>query len=142
MTRVILPLLLFVLGAGLVHGGSDEETAAHSAAYEVAGAFSNDGFKLRDGFWAGSLQPGKIRIVQVNLYAGNQYWFAAGSEKRDAKLSLTVYDEAGNALASESYADDGKAVAGFSPTISGPYYVRVRGEENTLCSFCLLYAYK
>ena len=53
--------------------------AARAVALDVAGAFSNDGFKLRDGHWAGTLAPNESKLLAVNLYAGNQYWFSAGA---------------------------------------------------------------
>ena len=37
---------------------TDQEVAAREVALELAGAFANDGFKLRDGHWAGTLAPG------------------------------------------------------------------------------------
>ena len=49
---------------------------------ELAGAWTNDGFKLRDGHIAGSLKVGESKLVRVNLFAGNHYWFtAAGTSK-------------------------------------------------------------
>src|SRR5882757_4165508 len=55
---------------------TDAETTARISALDVAGAFSNDGFKIRDGHWAGTLKPKeKAILMTVNLYAGNQYFF-------------------------------------------------------------------
>jgi hypothetical protein len=58
---------------------TDDEVSARKAALDLAGAFSNDGFKLRDGVWYGAIKPKDSQFVQVNLYAGNQYWFTAGA---------------------------------------------------------------
>ncbi len=53
------------------------EASARSAALELAGAFSNDGYKIRDGYYFGALEPGKSTLIEVNLFAGNEYWFCA-----------------------------------------------------------------
>ena len=74
---------------------TDEEVAAREVALELAGAFSNDGFKIRDGHWSGSLAPGESKIIAVNLYAGNQYWFSAGATEKAKKLTVDVFDETG-----------------------------------------------
>lgn len=121
---------------------SDEETAARKAALDLAGAFNNDGFKLRDGHWCGPLVRGKAQLIQVNLYAGNEYWFSLGSTPQAKRLAVTLYDEAGQVLPSENYADDARAAAGFSPDASGPYYVKLESLEGEPATFCLLYSYK
>ena len=121
---------------------ADDEAAARRSASLVAGAFTNDGFKLRDGHWNGRIAPGKPAIVQVNLYAGNQYWFSIGTAPGAKQVVISLYDETGKPLSSEPYADPGKAAAGFSPEASGPYYVKVEEKEGDPCTFCLLYSYK
>ena len=94
---------------------SEEETKAHKAALDLAGAFSNDGFKLRDGSWSGPLQNGVPKLIQVNLYAGNEYWFSVGATEQAKKISVTVFDETGKPMETEPYSDGATAAAGFSP---------------------------
>jgi hypothetical protein len=53
-----------------------------------------------------------------------------------------VYDEAGQPLTTENYEDEGKAAAGFSPTVSGQYFVGIGPVEGEAGTFCLLYSYK
>jgi hypothetical protein len=120
----------------------DGQVAARNAASDLAGAFSNDGFKMRDGAWTGEMVPHKSQLIQVNLYAGNQYWFSLGATPQAKKLTVTVFDEAGKALPSEPYADNARAAAGFAPEVSGPYYIRIEETEGAPASFCLLYSYK
>ncbi len=121
---------------------TDAEIAAHKSALAVAGAFSNDGFKLRDGRWTGQLQPGKPGIIQVNLYAGNAYWFTLAVSGGDSKLALTIYDETGKAMTADHYQDDAKSAAGFSPQTSGPYYLKLDQITGAPTAFCLIYSYK
>lgn len=121
---------------------SDKEISARKAALDLAGAFANDGFKLRDGHWAGSFAATKGSVIQVNLFAGNQYWFSLGATDAAKKVSVTVFDETGKPLAYEPYQEGATAAAGFSPTVSGPYLIKVEELEGDPASFCLLYSYK
>ena len=125
------------------HGApeTDAEVAAHEAALDLAGAFTNDGFKLRDGDYEGTLQPGQSVLVQVNLYAGNEYWFSAATSDPKAPVAVSLYDETGKLLKSNPYTDAHRAAAGFSPDNSGPYYVRVT-NPGAAATYCLIYSYK
>src|SRR5256714_14357360 len=121
---------------------SDTEVAARKAALDLAGAFSNEGFKMRDGHWAGTIKPHEHALIAVNLYAGNQYWFSVGATEPAKKIAVTVYDENGKQVQTESYNEGEKAAAGFSPTTSGQYYVLVDLVEGNESSVCLVYSYK
>jgi len=121
---------------------TDTEIQARAAALEVAGAFSNDGFKIRDGHWVNSIAPGNSRLIQVNLYAGNQYWFIVAASEGAKRIALTVFDETGNPVSTEPYENNARSAAGFSPKASGSYYVRIEELEGTPATFCLLYSYK
>jgi hypothetical protein len=140
-----LPILLslFVLGTSIsVRAQTDAEVRARKDALDVAAAFSNDGFKIRDGHWCGVLKPHDHVLVAVNLYAGNQYWFSAGAVEPVKKIAVSVYDETGKQMTAESYNDGEKAAAGFSPPNSGQYFVSVDLVEGEEGSFCLVYSYK
>ena len=145
MKRVVLCLtiaaalpLAFVLAAEQ----TDEEVAARKVALDLAGAFSNDGFKLRDGHWVATVAPGKPAVVQVNLFAGNQYWFSLGATDQAKKVVVSVFDETGKPMPYEPYQEGASAAAGFAPDASGPYLVRVESLEGAPAAFCLLYSYK
>src|SRR5712691_9193288 len=94
-TRFCLTMLCAVLFWGRAVAETDQEVAARQVALELAGAFGNDGFKLRDGHWAGTIAPNESKLVAVNLYAGNQYWFSAGATEQAKKLAVEVFDEMG-----------------------------------------------
>jgi hypothetical protein len=121
---------------------ADDEVAARKVALDLAGAFSNDGFKLRDGHWMGRFAPSKGAVVQVNLFAGNEYWFSLGATDRAKKVSVSVFDETGKPIAYEPYQEGASAAAGFSPVASGPYLIKVEQLEGEPGAFCLLYSYK
>lgn len=129
--------------AGLVWAETDEEVEAHKQVLDLTGAFTNDGFKLRDGHWAGQIKPKDRAVIAVNLYAGNQYWFsAAAANDKAKKLAVDVYDESGKPMTTEIYAEGERASAGFSPTMSGQYFVAVSLVEGEPSTVCLVYSYK
>lgn len=121
---------------------TDAEVEARRIALQLAGAFANDGFKLRDGVWQGSLEPGKPQIIQVNLFAGNEYWFSLAGAEQSKKMAVSIYDETGQLIDAESYVKETTAAAGFSPGASGPYYVKVEMLEGARSAACLIYSYK
>jgi hypothetical protein len=121
---------------------TDQEVAARQVALELAGAFSNDGFKLRDGHWTGTLARGESKVIAVNLYAGNEYWFSAGATEKAKKIAVEVFDETGAPVAGEKFNSGTKAASGVSVDNSGEYFVRVRLEEGEPAGVCFLYSYK
>ncbi len=121
---------------------SDKEVQAHKIVLDLAGAFSNDGFKMRDGHWAGILKPKENTVIAVNLYAGNQYWFSVGAIDPAKKIDVTVYDETGKLVTTEGYNESSRAAAGFSPTTSGQYFISINLIEGGESTFCLVYSYK
>ncbi len=122
---------------------SEGQVESREVALEMAGGFSNDGYKIRDGHWSGRLQPNEPQRVVVNLYAGNQYWFSLGATDKSKKVSVTVFDETGKQVEAEEFFQDTKrAAAGVSPVASGPYYVSVQLLDGEPTDFCLVYSYK
>ena len=134
--------LLFAAALGNMRAQTDQEVEARKTALDVAGAFTNDGFKLRDGHWAGAVKPGDHTLIAVNLYAGNQYWFSAGANETAKKIGVDIYDESGRQLAADNYNAGEKAAAGFSPVSSGQYFISVNLLEGAASSLCLVYSYK
>ena len=142
MKRLFLTLVCVFFASTAVRAVSDGEVAAHRTALDIAGAFTNDGFKLRDGNWSSSFEPGKAKIIQVNLYAGNQYWFTLGATPAAKKVLVTVYDETGKLVKSDPFQDTSVAAAGFSPDNSGIFFLKVEIVEGAAADFCLVYSYK
>jgi hypothetical protein len=145
MRRALLFSLTTLTGLALAVvalAETDQEVAARKVALELAGAFSNDGFKLRDGHWSGTLSPGESRVIAVNLYAGNDYWFSAGATDQAKKISVEVFDETGAAVTGEKFNSGTKAASGIAVENSGEYFVKVRLEEGAPAGVCFLYSYK
>lgn len=136
-------LAVFIFAANLsVRADTDAEVEARKTALDVASAFTNDGFKVRDGHSCGTVKPHNHSLVAVNLYAGNQYWFSAGATEPARKIAVSVYDEMGKQVVTDDYNAGEKAAAGFAPTSSGQYFVSVDLLEGSESSFCLVYSYK
>ena len=132
-----------VLSTNLVlRAESDAEVRARKDALELAGAFANDGFKIRDGHSCGVLKPHDHAVIAVNLYAGNQYWFSVGTAEPLKKVGLSLYDETGKQMTTENFSNEDKAAAGFAPETSGQYFVSVDSVEDQEGTFCLVYSYK
>lgn len=141
--RAALYLGVLLLAGGIsVRAQTDEEVEAHRLVLDLTGAFSNDGFKLRDGHWAGQIKPAERAVIAVNLYAGNEYWFSAAANAKAKKISVELYDESGKPLTTEVYNEGERASAGFSPTSSGQYFVAVSLLEGEPTTFCVVYSYK
>lgn len=120
----------------------ETDVSARSKALELAGAFSNDGYKIRDGFWAGEVEPKKSPVLEVNLFAGNEYWFSAAAVPPARKISVTIYNEKGKPVDFQTYEDGAVTASGFMPSISGRYFLKVNLLEGEKSQFCLLYSYK
>lgn len=138
---ILFGLLIFSAGTSL-RAETDAEVEAHKLVLDLTGAFSNDGFKLRDGHWTGTIKPHEHALIAINLFAGNQYWFSAAANEKARKISVDVYDENGKPVTTEVYNSGNRASAGFSPANSGQYFVSLGLLEGEATSFCLVYSYK
>jgi hypothetical protein len=140
MKRAILIVSLFIAATAFA-AENDDQTRARATALDLAGAFSNDGFKMRDGHWSGTVNPHERTIVAVNLYAGNQYWFSAASTDDAKKVNVEVFDENGRQLPADNYSAGAAAAAGLSPSNSGQYFISL-SVDGAAATCCLLYSYK
>ena len=140
MKRIFFAIYLSAFFANA--GTEDDRVATRADALELAGAWSNDGFKIRDGHWTGELNPAEPKLVQVNLFAGNHYWFSAAATARATGITISVFDEGGKPVGTEPYSDGVRAAARFSPKVSGPYYIQLTTKEGPRSAFCLVYSYK
>lgn len=119
-----------------------EAVTARSRALDLAGAFTNDGFRTRDGFWSDTLEANKPLFLEVNLFADNEYWFSAAALPPARKLTLGIYDEKGRPLDGSLYQDGPRAAIGITAPTSGRFFVRVEMTEGEKADFCLIYSYK
>jgi hypothetical protein len=120
----------------------DADVSARSKALELAGAFSNDGYKIRDGYWPGEIEPNRAQFLEVNLFAGNEYWFSGAVTSPGRKIAVSILDEEGKPVDYQTYEDGQVAAAGFVPEVSGRYFIKMDLLEGDKSQFCLLYSYK
>jgi len=121
---------------------TESDLSARSKALELAGAFSNDGYKIRDGYWPGEIEPDRAQFLEVNLFAGNEYWFSAAVTSPGRKITVSVLNEKGKPVDYQPYEDGQVAAAGFVPEVSGRYFIKLALLEGNKSQFCLLYSYK
>ena len=142
LALVVIANCLFGIQWCIAAAETDEQVAARSDVIDFAGAFQNDGFKIRDGTYFGKISKDQSAVVAVNLYNGNAYWFTASTAGKAEKLKVSVFDEAGMPVSYEPFQSGTRAAAGFSPEASGLYYVKVALEDGPPATFCLIYSYK
>lgn len=149
MNRLLVSALSGILAFQLtlsprIHAAeaTDEQVDARKMALDIAGAFVNDGFHLRDGFYTGTLAPGKAVVIQVNLYIGNEYWFTVAGAGGVKKVNMKLYDEKGLPVEIETAQHDSVTTLGYAPDASGPYYLRFELAEGASGGYCLIYSYK
>ena len=150
MTRLMQILVAVAVSAG-VHAqenpspspaATESDVSARSKALELAGAFSNDGYKIRDGYWPGEIEQNRPQFLEVNLFSGNEYWFSAAINPPGRRIAVSVFNEKGKPVDFQTYEDGQVAAAGFLPEVSGRYYVKLALIEGDKAQFCLLYSYK
>ncbi len=103
-------------------------------------------FILRESWWSGSLDPGKAKLIQVQLFQRNQYQFWLAVPEREAKLNLNLYDGKGELVETEAVTGEEDRVLSMivRPPASGVYYVRVSLQTNLTSpqDWAVIYAYK
>lgn len=108
---------------------------------EFGGALANDGFRLRDSYWSGRLEPGRPRRLAVNLFAGNKYWFCAAVAP-GVPPAIRLYDPQGEEVEVQDHRDAELAAAGVTAESTGRYVLEIKAPRGPAADFCLLYLFK
>lgn len=103
---------------------------ALSFALETAAPYVKKGFTVREDFWGGELPVKTTKAIVHQLFKGNEYWFWMGSDQQSAKISVHVYDSAGNLAEAEAWQKPHFAAARVVPKNSGSYYIIVEVEQS------------
>lgn len=117
------------------------DPALRARLLEFGGALANEGFRLRDSFWAGRLESGKPKRLAVNLFAGNHYWFCAATGSA-TRPRVVLYDPRGEVVPVLEHDGEGLAAAGVTAAATGRYVVEVEAARGPASDFCLLYLFK
>ncbi len=118
------------------------DPSLRARALEFAGALANDGFNVRDGFWSARPSSARSRLLAVNLFAGNRYWFCVAGGPGGGAPKLAIYDSQGNPLEVQSRSEQGLAAVGTTAPVTGEYFVEVASPGGPLGEFCLLYLFR
>ncbi|MDF1659066.1 MAG: hypothetical protein P1U58_15725 [Verrucomicrobiales bacterium] len=103
-------------------------------------------FILRESWWSGRMEPGKAKLIQVQLFRRNAYQFWLAVPNRNGEPIINVYDSEGNLIPSESLNFEGTNIVStmIQPEITGVYYIRV-SLKTTIESpqdWAVIYAYR
>ena len=103
-------------------------------------------FILRESSWSGMVDPGKARLIQVQLFKRNEYhfWFAVPDTK--AGLNLNIYNGKGDVVKTENIAYDTPNVVSLivRPEETGVYYLRISLQTTIAIpqKWSVIYAYR
>ena len=140
---VFLPTMIaFGATAFATPASDDAAVTCRRAALELAGAWTNDGFRLREWTWTGVLPAGKPALARVTLVAGNRYWFSTATNAASTNLSIAIYADNGIPIDASNYLEGPLAASGFSPRVSGTYLIAITESGGTPVPFCLVYSFK
>ena len=150
-----LPICLFVVPWGLLLSAgrwasvasgspaeSDGQVAAREIALELAAAFTNDGYKIRDGHWSRSVQARtRRRSSRSTCTRGTNIIFRSARPTRRRRSTYRCTTRAGNQVGEEQFFQErSRAAAGVSPVASGLHYVSIaiaRRRPDGFLSACI-----
>jgi len=146
MRNCIIALLYYCI-IGTLHLQAQSDTpaadaAARSRASEFAEGVTRDGYTLRDGSVIRNIDSASPLTIEVNLFAGNHYWFCAAASTPTDKLSIAVLNEKNEPLDTLRFAKGSTVAAGIMPKSSGRHFVRIALEGDEKARVCFLYLYK
>jgi hypothetical protein len=124
---LIAALLAITLGVSPALATIDD---ALSFALEAATPYVKEGFTVREDYWGGDLPVKQTKAIVHQLFKGNEYWFWMGTDTKNAKISVHVYDSDGNLAEAEAWTKPHFAAARVVPKKTGSYYLIVEIEKS------------
>lgn len=121
---------------------SENPLCSRSRALENIRPFRGEGYQLRDGYWTGLLKHGTPLILDLHLFAGNDYWFSAANCDASTRLKLSLFDAKGQPAGSVPLAEPSRATAAISVARSGRYFLRLELTEGDKAETSMVYSYK
>ncbi len=124
--------ILLVLACALLSGFPARATIddALSFALEAADPYVKEGFTVREDYWGGDLPVKRTKAIVHQLFKGNEYWFWMGTDQKNAKVSVHIYDSEGNLAEVESWQRPHMSAARIVPKKTGSYYLMVEIEKS------------
>lgn len=123
----VIFLVALAFGPGPAYATIDD---ALSFALEAADPYVKEGFTVREDYWGGDLPVKSTKAIVHQLFKGNEYWFWMGTDQKAAKISVHIYDSAGNLAESEAWQKPHFAAARIVPKKTGSYYLIVEIEKS------------
>tara|TARA_R110000850_G_scaffold19988_9_gene59830 strand:+ start:4707 stop:5201 length:495 start_codon:yes stop_codon:yes gene_type:complete len=103
-------------------------------------------FVLRESWWGGSIDPGKAKLHQVQLFKRNSYKFWLAVPDTRAELNLNIYNSEGQIVPTETANVDGTNIVStvVSPELTGIYFVRIslKTTIDVEQDYAVIYAYR
>ncbi len=124
---LFLALLGLILGASPARATIDD---ALSFALEAADPYVKEGFTVREDYWGGDLAVKQTKAIVHQLFKGNEYWFWMGTDVKNAKISVHIYDSEGKLAEVEAWQKPHFAAARIQPKKTGSYYLIVEIEKS------------
>ena len=124
---LLLALLCLALGASPARATIDD---ALSFALEAADPYVKEGFTVREDYWGGDLAVKQTKAIVHQLFKGNEYWFWMGTDVKNAKISVHIYDSEGKLAEVEAWQKPHFAAARIQPKKTGSYYLIVEIEKS------------
>jgi len=126
--RILFSFLLAVSLAIQPAGATIDD--ALSFALEAADPYVKEGFTVREDYWGGDLAVKATKAIVHQLFKGNEYWFWMGTDTKEAKVSIHIYDSEGNLAEVEAWSKPHFAAARVVPKKTGSYYLIVEIEKS------------
>lgn len=111
-------------------------------ALELAAGSAGEGYQIHDGFWSGTLAKNVPALIEVYLFAGNDYRFSAANLDFYSQLRLKIFDSWGYPAGSEYLGNSSCASAGIFVIRSGRYFIQLVMSEGDNADTCMVYSYK
>jgi len=111
-------------------------------ALELAAGNAAEGYQVHDGFWSGTLAKSEPILIELYLFAGNDYRFSAANLDFQSQLTISIFDAWGFPAGSEYTGNSSCSTAGISVIRSGRYFIRILMTEGDKADTCVLYSYK
>lgn len=117
---------------------------ALSYALQAADPYVKEGFTVREDYWGGDLPVKQQKAIVHQLFKGNEYWFWMGTDDKNAKISVHLYDADGNIAEVEKWQKPHFAGARVIPKATGTYYliVEIEKSERERTHWALAYGFR
>jgi hypothetical protein len=113
---------------------------ALGCAHQIA---ASQGYRRRDTRWAAALPDEGFTIIPLQLYAGNDYYVAIGTDTDSNAIAATAFDPERMLIKTAPDRGSGKLVLHITPERSGPHYLRLHLKEKparaTHCALTYIY---